>query len=136
MSNRVIHDAARLLAVAALLCSLPARAHHSFATYDTQRHVTLAGMVTGFQWINPHAWLQMQIVEPNAGAPIQWSFEAPSPSQLARQGWAPDSLKPGDKISVTIFPSRSGQPGGALLSVVDRGGRNLCARECSTGPAA
>jgi hypothetical protein len=101
--------------VAALAVAAPALAHHSFAMFDQKKVMTLAGTVHEFQWTNPHAWIEMDVLQ--KGKAQRWSIELNSPNNLKRQGWKRDSLKPGDKVTVRIAPLRSGQHGGLFLDV-------------------
>src|SRR5688572_15642514 len=105
------------LAAAALfaLGERMAAAHHSFAAFDRERKVILTGTVKDFQWTNPHAWIQVLVVE--GGEEREWSIEAGSPNMMARQGWKSRTLKPGDKIALVMHPILSGAPTGSLVSV-------------------
>jgi uncharacterized protein DUF6152 len=95
----------------------PAAAHHSFAMYEPTKTLTLKGTVKSFQWTNPHVILWV-LVQPEAGgAPQEWSLETTSPGVLTRNGWTRQSLKAGDKVSVTFSPLRDGSRGGGLNSV-------------------
>jgi hypothetical protein len=95
----------------------PASAHHSFAMYEPTKTLTFTGTVKAFQWTNPHVvvWILMQ---PDDGGPAQeWSLETTSPGVLTRAGWTRQSLKAGDRVSVTFSPLRDGSHGGGLNSV-------------------
>ena len=84
----------------ALMTATPAAAHHSFeAEYDSTRTATLTGVVTKFDWINPHAYIFMTIKD-ETGADKQMRVELGPPYSLTRQGWKRDTVKIGDKITV------------------------------------
>ena len=106
-----------LAGVAAALFVGPALAHHSFAMFDADKTVELVGTVKEFQWTNPHSWLQVMVREAN-GQEKEWSLEMGSPGGLARSGWRPKTVVPGDKVTVTAHPLKDGSPGGQLLTVV------------------
>jgi hypothetical protein len=106
-----------LAGVAVLLFAAPVSAHHSFAMFDASKTVELQGAVKEFQWTNPHSWLQVNVTNAQ-GATIEWSFEMGAPGGLARSGWRPKTVVPGDKVTVKFHPLRDGTPGGQLLSVV------------------
>ena len=72
-------------------------AHHSFATFDAGRQVTLQGTVKEFQWTNPHAWVILTV--DRNGRPEQWAIEMSGPAGLARLGWRPKTLTPGMPVS-------------------------------------
>lgn len=104
-----------ILAGVVIMHAMPAFAHHSFAMFDAEKTLTLKGTVKVFNWTNPHTFLVMMV--PTAEGPQQWSIEMGPPVLLAKQGWVPKSIKPGDKISATVHPLRDGTNGGRYLTV-------------------
>jgi Family of unknown function (DUF6152) len=103
--------------LAALACAAQVSAHHSFAMYEPTKTLTFKGTVKSFQWTNPHVILWV-LVQPEGGdAAQEWSLETTSPGVLTRNGWNRQSLKTGDKVSVTLSPLRDGSRGGSLRSV-------------------
>jgi hypothetical protein len=88
------------------------------------------------EWVNPHAWLQIEIADAN-GKAATWSFEGGSPAQLAALGWKPDSFHTGDKIEVGFRPLKDGSRGGQLMSAKLQGGQKICSnRGCGDGSGA
>ena len=106
------------------LVSLPAMAHHSFAMFDREKTVTLNGVVKQFEWTNPHAWLYVMVMD-DAGKAVEYPLEMQGTGQAQKNGWRPDSVKPGDKVTVAMHPLKSGSHGGQLLTVVLGDGRKL-----------
>jgi hypothetical protein len=100
-----------------------AGAHHSFAMFDSTKKVSIEGTVKDFQWTNPHVWLELIATTPDG--PRHYSIEGLNPNILRLTGWAFNSLKPGDKVTVVINPLRSGESGGSLVSVTFPDGRTL-----------
>lgn len=98
-----------LIAVAGfLLAALPVFAHHSFAAeYDTKAPVTLKGVVTKVEWLNPHAYFYIDVKD-DSGKVVNWAIENGPPNMLYRQGWRKDSLKPGDMVTVDGFRAKDG----------------------------
>jgi len=99
-----------LCAVVAVLLLTTTRisAHHSFsAEYDEKKLVTVSGVVTGFQWTNPHAWLYVDGKDDN-GKAASWSFEMGSPNGLVHRGWTRTDLKKGDPTTVDGYAARNG----------------------------
>jgi hypothetical protein len=94
-----------------LILAGPAAAHHAFTDFDREKTVTLAGTVKSFDWTNPHVWIAVVTDGPRDAV---WDIEGSSPNLLARGGWKPSTLKPGDKISMKIHPRRDGKSGGYL----------------------
>ena len=78
-----------VLMVAGLLCSaLQAFAHHSFAAeYDEKKMITLKGIVTKFEWTNPHVRFYVDVKDDN-GNVTNWDLELMSPNTLTRAGWS------------------------------------------------
>jgi hypothetical protein len=95
----------------------PAMAHHSFAMYEPTKTLTFKGTVKSFQWTNPHVIVWILVQPDGGGAPQEWSLETTSPGVLTRAGWTRQSLKAGDRVSVTFSPLRDGSHGGGLNSV-------------------
>jgi hypothetical protein len=111
---------------AAALAFAPALAHHSYSMFDGQTTVTLEGTVAEFQWVNPHAWIFMDVPGED-GEMVRWALELPSPGGLARNGWRPRSLTPGMQITATAHPLKDGHNGGGGLSVTLADGTMLSA---------
>ena len=96
------------VALAAAWAPTAVRAHHSFAAeYDTRKPVELKGTVTGIDWVNPHAWIHMEVKD-EAGKVTPWDCELGSPNLLMRNGWRRDSIKPGDSIVVSGSAAKDG----------------------------
>jgi hypothetical protein len=89
-----------------------ARAHHSFAMFDTEHPIELSGTVKEFRFVNPHSLLILQ-VKGKDGEVTDWVLEGGAPALLVRAGMTSKSLKAGDEIIITIHPLRSGAPGGS-----------------------
>jgi hypothetical protein len=76
------------------------------------------------EWTNPHSWLRL-MVQDQAGTPRQWAFEMGGPQQSSRVGWKPDTVRPGDKVTVTMHPLKDGSRGGQFISAVLANGQQL-----------
>jgi hypothetical protein len=112
----LIHSSIAILS-AMLAAPAPLMAHHSFAMYEPTKTLTFKGTVKSFQWTNPHVILWVLVQPDGGGDPTEWSLETTSPGVLTRNGWNRQSLKTGDKVSVTLSPLRDGSHGGSLNSV-------------------
>lgn len=114
-----------LLVSAIFAVSIPASAHHSFsAVFDANMPVEVSGTVTEVEWMNPHAWIYID-VESDDGKIINWAFELGSPNGLIRRGWTRKSVLVGDEISVTGYKARDGSNRGNISSIVLADGKQL-----------
>jgi hypothetical protein len=112
-----------LAGAAAVLLSVPALAHHSFAMFNQREIMTLEGTVTEFQWTNPHAFIEMDVRQ--QGRTVRWSIELNSPNNLRRQGWNRATLHSGDRVTLRMNPLRNGERGGLFLDLTRADGTVL-----------
>jgi hypothetical protein len=94
----------------AVAIALPAAAdaHHSFAAeFDISKPVTIVGKVTKLEWTNPHAYLFIDVPDPQTGAVTNWEIEMGSPNGLTRLGWTRNLLKAGDGVTVEGYLGRN-----------------------------
>ena len=103
------------LSLVLLAYGAPAGAHHSFAMFDRDRTVTVAGTVKTLQIINPHGWLRILVSGPG-GSQDEWSIELGGPFQIKTMGLSESAVHAGDKITVQIHPFRDGSYGGQFVS--------------------
>ena len=94
--------------VGLLLAAVPVVAHHSFAAeFDAKKPVKLSGTVTKMEWINPHAWIYLDVKNTD-GSVTNWMVEAGAPNALLRRGWTKNSLLPGTEILVEGYQAKDG----------------------------
>jgi hypothetical protein len=133
------HCPARLPGVLAALllasAAMPASAHHSAAPFDMTKSVSFQGTVEKWVWANPHTWLYIRVVKADGSQEV-WGFEAGSTGMLARSGWNAADMKPGDKVTVTAAPERTGNHIGLLNKVQLADGRMLSAGAGTPPPGA
>ena len=95
-----------------------AAAHHSFsAQYDADRPAAIEGMVTKFEWHNPHVYFYMDVVDEN-GAITEWELEMSNTAVLLRAGWNRNTLTVGDRVKVEGSLARDNSPLINVTSVV------------------
>ena len=127
------HMALLLAGCWAVACAAqPALAHHSFAAqYDANQQVTLKGTITKVEWMNPHTYFYVDVVDEN-GKVVNWAVEGGAPNVLYREGWKPTSLKQGDKVTILGSRARNGSNLVNALSFMLPDGR--CVFAGTSGP--
>jgi hypothetical protein len=113
----------RFIAVALLTCALPAIAHHSAAQFNFQAPASVEGVVKEIRMANPHMRLVLAVTD--AKGPHDVEFEGHSLNNLYRRGWRQDSVKVGDKVTISIAPRKDGSDGGYVLSVKTPDGKEF-----------
>jgi hypothetical protein len=93
--------------------------------FDATKNVTLQGTVKEFEWTNPHSWLRVNVMDEKTGKTVLWALELSSPARLTTMGMHADSVKPGDKVSVTFHPMRDGTRGGQFIQAELPGGKQV-----------
>ena len=100
------------VAATALLTSMPALAHHSFAAaFDENRPVNLQGVVTKVELVNPHSWIWMDVTNAD-GTVTNWGLEGGPPVNLFRKGINKNTLPVGSEIKVFAYQAKSGEEKG------------------------
>ena len=99
-------------------------AHHGSAAYDMTKSLTLKGVVTSYDFVNPHAEIRVDVTD-SSGHTVNWIAETNNPGRLVRRGWGRNTLKPGDVITMEGNPVKSGNPDLRLTKVVLADGTEL-----------
>jgi len=109
-----------------VLLALPvlAVAHHSSAMFDKEQVRDEMATVREFQWTNPHVWIQVTL-ESAAGEQEEWSIEGLGPNSLFRNGWRPNSFKPGEIVQIRFNPMRDGTNAGGFIGAKFADGKTL-----------
>ena len=98
-----------MVALSLVLAAVPVAAHHSFAAeFDATQPVTLKGTVTLMEWLNPHAWIHIDVKNPD-GTVTPWLIESGTPNTLFRRGFTKESLKTGTEIIVEGYRAKNGK---------------------------
>ena len=122
MRTRITLAAALL---ASFLAAAPLFAHHAFqAEFDDKKPVHLKGKVTKMEWINPHAWIHIDVTDPD-GKVTSWMVECGSPNIMLRRGFNKESLEFGTELVVEGYQAKNGSYRANGSSVTFRDGRKL-----------
>jgi len=124
--------AAAALAAGLMLTAVPVMTHHSFAAeYDAEKPVKLTGTITKVEWINPHAWIHIDVKK--SGAVESWMIETGAPTALLRRGIKRESLPAGTEITVEGYRARDGatRANGRYVTYAD--GRGVFTGSSGTG---
>ena len=121
-----MRPALKQVCAAIVACVLPAigSAHHSFGMFDMTKCLQITGALKKFKFTYPHSWWWIEALGPD-GRETLWAFEGNDPASLSVRGWKPDTLKEGDKVTITFSPLKDGRDGGALRGVIGPGGKPL-----------
>jgi hypothetical protein len=122
-----------IAAAGLLLAVSPIRAHHAFAAeYDAKKQVRLEGVVTAMEWINPHAWIHIDVTGPD-GKVTSWMVEGGSPNILLRRGFNKNTLEKGQKITVDGFQAKDGSNRANGSNITYPDGKKLFLGSSGTG---
>jgi hypothetical protein len=100
-----------------LVASAPLFAHHGNASFDTGKKLVLKGTVTEWVWANPHCWLKFDVKD-DSGKTVNWVAETSNAADMVERGWSKQLFKPGEAVTVTIEPVKTGKPVGRVLEVL------------------
>lgn len=108
-----------------MMAAVPALGHHSlFANFDETRTVTLNGVISKIEWLNPHVYLYMDVTDA-AGNISMWEIETFPPSTLRRAGLTRDNLGLGENVTLVGYQSRNGSQTSFLRKMTFTDGREL-----------
>jgi hypothetical protein len=108
-----------------VLVQPPALAHHSFfAVFDSSKPVTLKGVITKVEWLNPHIYFYVDVKD-SRGNTVNWAVQIAGPQSLARRGWTKNTLRTQEHITVMGYRARGDANVAAAREVVLSDGRKF-----------
>jgi hypothetical protein len=118
------------VAVATICAALSA--HHSTVAYLPQSRVLKNATIEKILWASPHIILMFNVKEAT-GVSTSWSVETGSPTSVAQVGWNRNSVKPGDELTIELYPAKNGAHVGRLKKLILSDGRELLDTQNPTG---
>ena len=116
MNARILAAAA---AIALVVAARPIVAHHSFsAEFDANKPFKFTGTVTKVEWMNPHTFFYIDVVDEKTKEKANWGMEMGSPNVLMRNGWRRDTMKIGDMVTVEGSLAKDGSRTGNARTVI------------------
>jgi hypothetical protein len=112
------------VASAAMLLAPLAQAHHSNSAFYVTKVITIKGVVKEFKWTNPHVWV-IVTVDDGKGNKVDWKAEGRPPGILARAGWTPKILQPGETVTIDLSPAKDDTASGLIARVTKEDGTIL-----------
>ena len=129
MHSNIARSVSAVIVVSLALACLaaPVRAHHGANQYDTTKAVELKGVITKFEWGNPHNQIFFDVTD-DKGNVAHWVASTEPPLVMMERGWTRKAINAGDKVTVFIFAARNGATVGNLQRIVLPSGKELTAR--------
>jgi hypothetical protein len=121
----LLRQMACCLGVMTVLTIAPvAQAHHSNSAFYVTKVITIKGVVKEFKWTNPHVWVILE-VDDGKGNKVEWKAEGRPPGILARAGWTPKILQPGETVTIDLSPAKDDSASGLIARVTKEDGTIL-----------
>jgi len=122
-----------LAAVGLALAAAPLYAHHAFSSeFDADKPLQLAGTVSKVEWVNPHAWIHVEVKKPD-GQVEEWMIEGGTPNTLMRRGVSRDTLKIGTEVRISGYQAKDGSNSANGRDITYPDGRKLFLGSTGTG---
>ena len=115
-----------IVAACSMLAAGSIAAHHGVAGYGAGKPQSITGIITQFEFINPHAIIHMDVKD-DKGQVVNWQGEMTSPNHLVRAAvpWTRDTLKPGDQITMIGLVAKNGSPSMRVQKVLRANGEEI-----------
>jgi len=93
------------LSLGAMLVAVPAWAHHSNSAFYVEKIIEVKGVITKWEWLNPHTFIYLSVDE-GKGGKVEWTVEGRAPGVLRRAGWERTTLRVGETVTVHCSPAK------------------------------
>ena len=114
-----------VIAAAALLAQARVAAHHAFASeFDENQPIMLDGVLKKMEWVNPHAWLHVDVKDPKTGEVVTWMVEGGAPNNLLRRGFGKNTTPVGTEIHIEGYRAKQrgvNRANGVILEIAATG---------------
>ena len=124
--------AAATAAITISVTALGANAHHSMERFDTKQEVTLNGVITRYEWANPHVYVFIEETKPS-GEKVEWEVEGGPPAMMRRDGWSRETLRPGQVVSAVGNPGKNQHKNSIYLTTLKRADETLFSEDTFRG---
>jgi hypothetical protein len=122
-----------IVAAGVMQAAVPLRAHHAFsAEFDANKQIKIRGIVTKMEWINPHAWIHLD-VKGSDGKVVSWAIELGPPNALIKRGWTKKDVPAGVELLVEGYQARDGAMRANGRDITFPDGKKLFAGSSGTG---
>ncbi len=127
------HILVGIAGVSLTLAAAPLYAHHAFSSeFDADKPLQLEGTVSKMEWVNPHAWIHIDVKKPD-GKVEEWMIEGGTPNTLMRRGVSRDTLKIGTEVKVSGYQAKDGSNRANGRDITYPDGRKLFLGSTGTG---
>ena len=105
---QMLRNRGAIPAAATLLLAVVAWGHHSFAAeFDSNKPISVTGVITKLDWINPHAFVYLDAKDAS-GETVHWTFQTLPPGMLRARGVSRDLLGVGQTVTISGFGAKDG----------------------------
>lgn len=112
--------------------TLAASAHHSMERFDTKQEVTINGVITRYEWANPHVYIFVEETKPS-GEKVEWEIEGGPPAMMRRDGWSRETLQAGQQVSAVGNPGKNQYSNSIYLTTMKRADETLFSEDTFMG---
>jgi hypothetical protein len=122
-----------LMGLGIFVSPVPVWAHHAFAAeFDEKKPITLHGVVTKWELVNPHSWIHLDVKNPD-GTVTPWMIEGGSPNALFRLGFTKNSLPEGTELTIEGYQAKDGANRGVGAKLTYKDGKSLFLKPAGEG---